>query len=311
MIEIAIGSSLVFLSVFSLLLLGFFGFGADSGRVRLWRIKASQPDMDDFSSGEEESGIMFGEESSLVKRFAPAARVLPQQGSQADGPLRKRLVRAGYRRRDAVVIYTAIRIFGVVGCGVLVFVPLWLLGFGEVSSVGTGIIVGLSCFLFPSMHLDRRISFRKSNVEQHLPSAIDLLAVSVDAGMGISQAFSRVADELRRLSPVLAEELKLVSRQTEAGKTNADAMREFADRVESKELALLVNTLIQTERFGTNVVEALRGHSEDMRAYQLQAAEERAGRAAILMLMPTSLIMLAILVMILGLGGIKAATLIQ
>ncbi len=310
MIEIAVGSFLAFLSAFGLLLLAFFGFRADSGRLRLWRIKESQPHMADIASAEEESGIVFGGDSSLVNRFVPSSGALPRQSFETEGPVRKRLVRAGYRRRDAVVVYSAIRFFALVGSGVFVFLPLWLLGFGEMSSVGTGIIVGLSCFLFPSMHLDRRISFRKANIEKHLPSAIDLLAVSVDAGMGISQAFSRVADELKRLSPVLAEELKLVASQTQAGKTNADAMREFADRVESKELALLVNTLIQTERFGTNVVEALQGHSEDMRSYQLQAAEERAGRAAILMLMPTSLIMLAILVLILGLGGIKAAMLI-
>ena len=311
MTGIGVGSFLVFLSVLSLLLLIFFGSRTDSGRLRLGRIKASEPDMADFASSDEEGGIVFAGSSALVERFVPSSGASPTLDSDTQGPLRKRLVRAGYRRRDAPAIYAGIRTLGLVGGSALTFLPLWLLGFGEISYVGVATIVGLSCFLFPSMHLDRRIAFRKSNVEKNLPSAIDLLAVSVDAGMGISQAFSRVADELRRMSPVLAEELQIVARQTQAGKTNADAMREFADRVESKELALLVNTLIQTERFGTNVVEALQGHSEDMRSYQLQAAEERAGRAAILMLMPTSLIMLSILVLILGLGGIKAATLIN
>ena len=311
MIDIAAVSFLVFLSVLSLLLFGFFGFRADSGRVRLGRIKASDPEMPDFASPDDEGGIVFDGGSALVSRFVSSSEALPSHDTDTQGPLRKRLVRAGYRRRDAPAIYAGVRAVGLVGGAALTSLPLWFLGFGEISYVGVATIVGLSCFLLPSLHLDRRISYRMSNVERHLPSAIDLLAVSVDAGMGISQAFARVADELSRMSPVLAEELQLVARQTQAGKTNADAMREFAERVESKELALLVNTLIQTERFGTNVVEALQGHSEDMRSYQLQAAEERAGRAAILMLMPTSLIMLAILVLILGLGGIKAATLIN
>ena len=87
-------------------------------------------------------------------------------------------------------------------------------------------------------------------------------------------------------------------------------MRELAERVGSKDLAQLVNMLIQTERFGTNVADALRSHGDEMRTFRLQAAEERAGKAATLMLLPTSLIMISILVMILGLGAIKASELL-
>jgi tight adherence protein C len=88
-------------------------------------------------------------------------------------------------------------------------------------------------------------------------------------------------------------------------------MRDLADRVGSKELGLLVNMLIQTERFGTNVADALRSHSDELRTFHLQAAEERAGRASIMMLIPTSLIMVSILVIILGLGAIKASHLLS
>ena len=146
--------------------------------------------MANLASTDEEDGIVFAGGSALVNRFAPSSGAFPIQDTDAQGPLRKRLVRAGYRRRDAPAIYAGIRALGLVGGGALTFLPLWLLGFGEVSYIGVATIVGLSCFLFPSVHLDKRITFRKSNVEKNLPSAIDLLAVSVDAGMGISQAFS-------------------------------------------------------------------------------------------------------------------------
>ncbi len=305
-----LSTALVFLSVlFALIALSSAQKG-DSGRLRLWRIKSSQAALADDDLEENPSGILFGETSPLIRKFASTGTEAPEENSDQISDLRRRLVRGGYRRRDAATIYTVLRILAASSAGVSGFLVIGMLNPNDLSGIGIGVVLALVFYLGPSIHVDKRIKARQLSIDQTLPSAVDLLAVSVDAGMSTNQAIARVAKEFRRISPVLAEELELVAKQTSAGRTNADSMRELAERVGSKDLAQLVSMLIQTERFGTNIADALRSHGDEMRTFRLQAAEERAGKAATLMLLPTSLIMISILVMILGLGAIKASELL-
>lgn len=309
--DVAISTAFVFLSVFLALLGASSALKTDSGRLRLWRIKSSQAAMAEDDPFEDPSGILYGETSPLMKKLAPVAQAIPQQNQEGESELRRRLLRAGFRRRDAARIYTVLRILVVVGVGVTGAVTARTFGLSEVSALAITVVGVIAFYLAPSMYLDRRIKSRQSSIDTALAPAIDLLAISVDAGMSTSQALARVAKEFKRISPVLSEELELVTMQTSAGRTNADSMRDLADRVGSKDLGLLVNMLIQTERFGTNVADALRSHSDELRTFRLQAAEERAGRASVMMLIPTSLIMVSILVIILGLGAIKASDLLS
>jgi tight adherence protein C len=308
--EVDLSAVLVFLSV----LLGLLGISAaqkgDSGRLRLWRIKSSQRALADSDGVEDQTGILFGETSPLIRKLAATGAAESEEKMEQSSKLRRRLIRAGYRRRDAPTIYSVLRIFGSAAAGVFAFVAMGMRGPDDLSAIGLGVVSALGFYLGPSIFLDKRIKARQSSIDRELPAAVDLLAVSVDAGMSTNQAIARVANEFRRISPELSEELELVSKQVSAGRTNADSMRDLAERVGSRDLAQLVSMLIQTERFGTNVADALRAHGDEMRTFRLQAAEERAGKAATLMLMPTSLIMVSILVMILGLGAIKASELL-
>ncbi len=302
---------LVFLSV----LLGLAGFSTaqkgDSGRLRLWRIKSSQSALADNDSLEEQSGILFGETSPLIRKLAATGSAESEESAEQTSKLRRRLVRAGYRRRDAPTIYSVLRILGSGVAGMSVFVGMGMWDPTDFSAIGLGLVSALAFYLGPSILLDKRIKSRQLSIDRSLPAAVDLLAVSVDAGMSTNQAIGRVANEFRRISPELSEELELVAKQVSAGRTNADSMRDLADRVGSRDLGQLVSMVIQTERFGTNIADALRAHGDEMRTFRLQAAEERAGKAATMMLMPTSLIMVSILVMILGLGAIKASELLR
>ena len=310
MSEVDLSTVLVFLSV----LLGLLSFstaqGGDSGRLRLWRIKSSQSALADNDSLEEQAGILFGETSPLIRKLAATSSVESEESAERSSKLRRRLVRAGYRRRDAPKIYNVLRILGSGAAGTSVFVGMGMWDPTNLSAIGLGLVSALVFYLGPSIFLDKRIKSRQLSIDRSLPAAVDLLAVSVDAGMSTNQAIGRVANEFRRISPELSEELELVAKQVSAGRTNADSMRDLADRVGSRDLAQLVSMVIQTERFGTNIADALRAHGDEMRTFRLQAAEERAGKAATMMLMPTSLIMLSILVMILGLGAIKASELL-
>ena len=312
MTEIALSTLLVFLSVFVGIQTLLGGGRSNTGRLRLGQIRSSQALLADADEADDPAGILYGENSPLIKKLTPIVQGAQQQGTaEEESALRTRLVRAGFRRKDAPTLYNAIRILGILASGGAFVFLSGALGLDQLSALAVTAISAISCFLLPSAFLDSRAKSRQGNVDRNLPSAIDLLAVSIDAGMGIGHALARVGRELERVSPVLAEELHLVAMQTSAGRTSADALRDFSERIGSQQLSLLVNTLIQTERFGTNVAEALREHSEDMRSHRLQAAEERAGRAAVLMLLPTALIMLSILVVILGLGAIKASNLLS
>ena len=311
MSEVDISTVLVFLSV----LLGLLGIAStqksDSNRLRLWRIKSSQSALADSDGLEDRSGILYGETSPLVRRLAAAGPAESGESAEKVSKLRRRLIRAGYRRRDASKIYSALRLVGSGVAGVSVFAGMGMWDPSDPSAIGLGAVFALGFYLGPSIFLDNRIKARQASIDRALPAAVDLLAVSVDAGMSTNQAIARVANEFRRISPELSEELELVAKQVSAGRTNADSMRDLAERVGSRDLAQLVSMLIQTERFGTNVADALRAHGDEMRTFRLQAAEERAGKAATLMLMPTSLIMVSVLVMILGLGAIKASDLLR
>jgi tight adherence protein C len=309
--DVAISTALVFCSILLISQTIFQGLRKDSGRLRLWRIRSAQFASSGEHQHDEDEGILLSADSALVKHLEPVARVGPRASLGRKHQLRRRLIRAGYRRKEAALIYNAIRLIAFIAAlGVFAITSISLAASQTFTVLG-GVMVAISSYILPSVLLDRRIRHRQFAVEQHLPSAIDLLAISVDAGMGLNHALSRVGRELRQISPVFSDELRLVSMQTSAGKSNADALRGLAERVDSRDLSLFVNMLVQTERFGTNVSNSLRAHSEDMRSYRMQAAEERAGKATVRMLMPTSLIMLSLLIIIMGLGGIKASHLLE
>ena len=275
-----------------------------SERRRLWSMKWANSEWDEDDSPEDRS--FFGGDSAFGESSTRGSDGPALENPKEMSRIRRRLALAGYRRADSVLIYNAFRLTALIGLvSGYVFLALSSGVSREITLLGSGCAAILG-FVVPSAILDNRMKRRRREVERDLPSAVDLLAVSIDAGMGMMQALARVGGEIRRISPVLSEELTLIALETSAGKTNADAMREFAARVDTREASLLVNMLVQTERFGTNVSDALRSHSEDMRVFRLQEAEQRAGKAAIRMLLPTSVIMMSLLVMIIGLAGIQA-----
>ena len=275
-----------------------------SERRRLWSMKWANSEWDEDDSPEDRS--FFGGDSAFGESSTRGSDGPALENPKEMSRIRRRLALAGYRRADSVLIYNAFRLTALIGLvSGYVFLALSSGVSREITLLGSACAAILG-FVVPSAILDNRMKRRRREVERDLPSAVDLLAVSIDAGMGMMQALARVGGEIRRISPVLSEELTLIALETSAGKTNADAMREFAARVDTREASLLVNMLVQTERFGTNVSDALRSHSEDMRVFRLQEAEQRAGKAAIRMLLPTSVIMMSLLVMIIGLAGIQA-----
>jgi tight adherence protein C len=153
-----------------------------------------------------------------------------------------------------------------------------------------GVITGLAAaalgYLLPSMVVGRMATRRQHRLRLSLPDALDLLVVSVEAGLGLDQAIQRVADELGMVHPELAEELRLVNLELRAGTGRADALRNLANRTQVDDLSSLVTMLVQTDKFGTSVAQSLRVHSDTARTKRRQRAEEAAAKTGAKMVFP-------------------------
>jgi tight adherence protein C len=154
----------------------------------------------------------------------------------------------------------------------------------------TGLLVGFGVcglgYLLPSMVLGRMAKRRQHRIRLALADALDLLVVSVEAGLGLDQAIQRVGEELAFAHKDLAEELRLVNLELRAGTGRVDALRNLADRTGVDDLASLVAMLIQTDKFGTSVAQSLRVHSDTLRTKRRQRAEEAAAKTGVKMVFP-------------------------
>jgi tight adherence protein C len=141
-------------------------------------------------------------------------------------------------------------------------------------------------WVLPRMFLERKVKKRQEILRLSLPDALDLLVVSVEAGLGLDMAIQHVARELQMTHPDLSEEMSLVTLEMRAGKRRSDALRNFAERTGEGEIRKLVAILVQSDRFGTSMGESLRTHSDFLRTRRRQEAEERAGKVGVKLVFP-------------------------
>jgi len=142
---------------------------------------------------------------------------------------------------------------------------------------------------------------RQKAVRNGLPDALDLLIVCLEAGSSLDQAIVKASNELEVAHPALADELKLITIEIRAGKPRIDAMKNFADRTKVQDVRALVSMLVQTDRFGTSVAQALRTHAETSRTKRRQRAEERAAKLGVKLVFPLVFLLFpALYVVILG-----------
>lgn len=197
--------------------------------------------------------------------------------------VRLRLTRAGFQSPAAPAIYWGVRIVLPLAllASTLVLVPVA----GTLGLLGGVVAAGFG-WLAPSFYLDSRVGKRQKELRMALPDTLDLLVTTVEAGLGLNQAMVRVAQEISQLSPQMAQELTLVNLEIRAGKSREEALRGLGDRSGVDDLRSLATMLIQTDRFGTSVVQALRVHADTMRVKRRQRAEEAAAKTAVKILFP-------------------------
>ena len=141
-------------------------------------------------------------------------------------------------------------------------------------------------FLAPSLVLSFIASKRKEKIFLSLPDALDLMVVCVEAGLGQDQALRRVSEELEKAHPVIASEFQQCNHQLQMGKTREHVLSDLGRRNDVEDLKTLASVLIQVDRFGTSVGQALRTQSEAMRVRRRQIAEEKASKTAVQLIFP-------------------------
>jgi tight adherence protein C len=220
------------------------------------------------------------------------------------GSLRLRLVQSGYRREEALTVFFGIRIVFA-----LSMFALFATSFVMKPNI-TLALAGLGFgYVMPGMVLARMAKRRIHRIRLSLADALDLMVVSVEAGLGLDQALQRVGQELAFAYPELSDELRLVNLELRAGKARPEALRNLADRTGVDDLGSLVTMLIQTDKFGTSVAQSLRVYSETLRTKRRQRAEEAAAKTGVKMVFPLVFcIFPAIWVVTIGPAAIKFVT---
>ena len=222
-----------------------------------------------------------------------------KQGNGAG--LHNRLVQAGLYRRNAKVFFYMIRFLLAAAPIILgfMFYAMGLLYLWMAFLLSTG--TAIAGIVAPGLWLDYRKAERRTKMRRVFPDALDVMIVCVEAGLSLNEAIIRVAKELGPAHPMLAEELTIVYREVQMGKSTGQGLRDMADRFDMEEVRSLSAVIEQSHRFGASIASALRVHGEDLREKRMQAAQVRAQKAAVKLLFPTIIcIFPAILVVVLG-----------
>jgi tight adherence protein C len=221
--------------------------------------------------------VVYERVVGTLKRLGHA---MPKSPSEM-GKLQLRLVHAGFRRHDAMSLFLGIR----AGCALLAFAvmstpllvrPSVLLALG-VAGFG---------WILPAVVLARLAKRRQHRIRLSVPDALDLLVVSVEAGLGLDQAIQRVGEELASVHPELSDDLRLINLELRAGTARQEALHNLAARTGVDDLTSLIAVLVQTDKFGTSIAQALRVHSDVLRTKRRQRAEEAAAKTGVKMVFP-------------------------
>jgi tight adherence protein C len=227
-------------------------------------------------SGSDETGYS----KSVVEGLKKLGTMAPKPQSEL-GKLQQRLIAAGFRSNEALIVFFGIRLGAALGLFALFSTPLILK-----PSLLISLFACLLGWLLPAIFLARMAKRRQHRIRLGLPDALDLLVVSVEAGLGLDQAIQRVSQELAFAHPDLCDELRLINLELRAGKARSEALHNLAERTGVDDVSSLVAMLVQTDKFGTSVAQSLRVHSETVRTKRRQRAEEAAAKTGVKMVFP-------------------------
>jgi tight adherence protein C len=212
-----------------------------------------------------------------------------------DEELGYRLSVAGFRKPEDADTFLSAKLLGpVVGIILATFT-------GSNNFFLVAMILGVLGFFVPDIFLFYRAGKRNQKIWKALPDALDLMVICIEAGLGIDQAVLKIASEIKHVYPDMSEELFIISREQRAGKPRLEAWRSMADRVDVDAIRQFVAMLVQTDRLGTPIAQALGTFADGLRAQRMLRAEENAAKTSIKLLFPLiAFIFPALFVVLLG-----------
>ena len=238
---------------------------------------------------------------NLLARAAPAlSRPSMPQSEEARSNIRLKLANAGFRGQQTPAIFLASK----TALGVV----LALAGLGGALALrlsgrnvlGLTVFAGAVGLMLPNLWLALAIKGRKEKINHGMPDSLDLMVVTIEAGLGLDAALQRVSDEMKSVHPELAEELILTTLETQMGLSRSESLHNLALRTDVPEMKSLTAILIQAERFGTSIAQAVRTHADSMRVKRSQQAEERAAKTAVKLILPLILFIFPALFVVLA-----------
>lgn len=245
-------------------------------------------------------------EEKLTKTLKSLSRLTAPKEKRELTTLQKKLSYAGYRRPNAAVYF-----FGLKALGSMVFggaAMVYSLFITQTILQGLiAVIVGTALGLYgPNLWLRLKTTRRNDAISKALPNALDFLVVCVEAGLGLDMALKRVGTELGATAPVLAMELSLISLELNSGIPRQRALANFGERNGSDDLRSLSTILVQSDKFGTSISQALRVSSDSIRTKRRQTAEEKATKTTVKLTFPLVLFILpATFIIVIGPAIIK------
>lgn len=226
------------------------------------------------SIGERVGRPVLGRMVGLGRRFTPAGYI---------AQVATKLTRAGRARVDDVDRFLAIRVVTVALIPVAFAVALLVLRVGGRLQWGLALFASMALLLGPDAQLNRRVAERRYAMQLQLPDVLDLLTISVEAGLGFEQALDRT---IGSMPGALSEEFGRMLGEVRAGASRADALRAFDHRTGVPEVKSFVLALVQADTFGVSIGRVLRLQAEEMRVRRRQMAQEIAQKAPVKMLFP-------------------------
>jgi tight adherence protein C len=225
-------------------------------------------------------GLRMGAKGGAGDKLQKFSTFLEPQNAEELSASRLKLMRAGYRAKNAVQLFHFSQL--VLGLGALAIGVIYTLFAQSQGHVPTHIVAlstigpGAAGYYFPIYWIQRRAQQRQDEIVSGFPDALDLMLVCVEAGQSLDQSILRVAKESRAGYPALADEFDIVAQEVKAGKERVMVLRDMSDRVGIADVSSFVTTLVQSATFGTSIAEALRVYSAEMRDKRVMRAEEKA-----------------------------------
>ncbi len=254
----------------------------------------------------EEGGSTAEAMTRVLERATPAlAKPLQPKNEKEVSKLRQRLTYAGFRSENATTVFLGLKFFCLLvgltmgGGGLLFF------GVSMQTALRSGMFA-CGLFFLPDVLLMLLAKRRKEAIFLGLPDALDLLVVCVESGLGLDQAMRKVAEEMKKSYRVIAEEFGVCNLQLQMGRSRSECLQELGQRSGVDDLRSLASILVQADKFGSSIAQALRVQSESMRVRRRQIAEEKAAKTAVKLIFPLVLFIFpGIFVVLVGPAGIS------